>query len=34
MARRRFRPEEIATVLRQARGGLHGRGMAMADAVR
>ena len=33
MARRRFRPEEIATVLRQARG-LHGRGMAMADAVR
>ena len=33
MARRRFKPEEVVTVLRQA-GGLHGQGVTMADAAR
>ena len=33
MARRRFKLEEIVTVLRQP-GSLHGRDMTMADAVR
>ena len=33
MARTRFKPEGIVTVLRQA-GGLHGQGMTMADVVR
>ena len=33
MARKRYKPEEIVTLLRQAEV-LHGRGMTMADAIR
>ncbi len=33
MARMRFKPEGNVTVLRQA-GGVHGRGVTTADAVR
>ena len=33
MARKRYKPEEIVSILRQAEV-LHGQGMSMADAIR
>ena len=33
MARKRYKPEEIVSMLRQAKV-LHGQGMSMADAIR